>query len=289
MRRINIKTKRYIKRWIAAVLLLATIAAAVVVAWNIRPDHPYLNALLRDTKYFSFYDQIIMRDPSLPLNPYDKGSFSMSEDRMTYLADNYYIRNGIDVSSYQGKIDWTSVAEDGIDFAFVRVGIRGSTEGGLYADSRYEANIDGAQQAGIETGVYIFSQAINAEEGREEAEFVLSLLDGRELQMPVVFDWEYVGEDARTYDIPKEQLGEACNAFCSAITEAGYTPLVYFNCYTAYLCYELSDIIQYDFWLAQYTDYPTFQYDFDYWQYSCTGNVAGIDGDVDLNLQFIEQ
>ena len=123
------------------------------------------------------------------MSPYDWSGLERSGDRLAF-RENGEVRSqlGVDVSDHQGAIDWSAVASDGVDFAFVRVGNRGYTEGALYADTRYAENIDNATSAGLDVGAYFFSQAVSVEEAREEAEFVLRLLAGRYLALPVAYD-----------------------------------------------------------------------------------------------------
>ena len=156
-------------------------------------------------------------------------------------------------------------------------------------DRNFQSNLEGAMSVGLDVGVYFFSQAITPEEAAEEAEFVLSYLDGYELTYPVVFDWEVIGqESARTYGLDTETLCACANTFCSMVEEAGYRPMIYFNSYAGYVKYDLSQVLDYDFWFAQYSQVPTFYYDFQMWQYSSQGRVDGISGDVDLNLSFVD-
>ena len=195
-------------------------------------------------------------------------------------------KTGIDVSSHQEVIDWATVAQSGVDYAMIRVGYRGYDQGGVHIDSYAEANLQGALDAGLPVGVYFYSQAISVEEAREEAEVVLEFLDGWEITYPVVFDWEWVSADARTAEVSSRMVTDCTLEFCRMVEEAGYTPAVYFNQDLAQNTFRLRELQAYDFWLAQYEDAMTFSYDVDMWQYSCTGSVPGITGNVDLNLCF---
>ena len=222
----------------------------------------------------------------VPAAAYDEACFSVDgRGRMSYEEDGRRARTGIDVSVHQGEIDWPAVAEDGVEFAMLRLGYRGYTEGGLFLDSQFERNIRGALDAGLEVGVYFFSQATSPEEAREEAEFVLSALEGYDLTYPVAFDWETVSsQDARTRGMGGEAITQCALAFCDRVREAGYEPAVYFNQHLGYLYYDLRALTEYPIWLAEYDGTPDFYYHFDLWQYTHTGEVDGIQGDVDLNL-----
>ena len=204
---------------------------------------------------------------------------------MTYEAEGKRGRTGIDVSAYQKEIDWPAVAADGIDFAILRLGYRGYTEGGLFLDKTFEQNLQGALNAGLDVGVYFFSQAVTPEEAEQEADYVCSALDGYDITYPVAFDWEPISdESARTNGLDGETLTQCADAFCARVKEAGYTPAVYFNQSLGYLRYDLRELTDYALWLAEYDSKPDFYYHFDLWQYTHTGQVAGIEGNVDLDL-----
>lgn len=237
-------------------------------------------------QYNSYWADIL---DGVPVNAYDAGSFYSSGGRIGYNSESIQTYTGIDVSYYQGDIDWNAVAAAGVDYAIIRLGYRGYGESGsLNLDTKFEDNITGALAAGLDTGVYFFSQAITVEEAVEEAEFVLSYLNGYDLTYPVVFDWELTGVDsARTNNMDAKTLTRCAEAFCDKIAEAGYTPMIYFTSYVGYFKYDLSWLLDYGFWFAQYSDVPAFYYDFQIWQYSDTGKVNGISGNVDLNISFV--
>lgn len=193
----------------------------------------------------------------------------------------------MDVSQFQGEIDWEQAADAGVEFAIVRVGGRGYTEGKLYEDTYFDRNVQGALDAGLAVGAYFFSQAITVEEALEEARFVLERVRDYDLTMPVVFDWEMVSDSsARTNAIDSDTMNEVALAFCGAIQEAGYESMIYFNSYQGYVKYDLSKLLDHSFWFAQYQAQPSFYYDFQMWQYSSKGSVPGIQGEVDMNLYF---
>ncbi|MCI8690481.1 MAG: hypothetical protein HFF87_09235 [Oscillibacter sp.] len=237
---------------------------------------------------FRFGDKVLTPLEGMPLNPYDQEAFGLDEKgRITYTKDGRTAKTGIDVSTHQKEIDWTAVAADGIDFAILRLGHRGYTQGGLFLDETFEQNLKGALDAGLEVGVYFFSQAVTPDEARQEADYILSVLDGQELPFPVAFDWESIpGADARTDGLDGETLTRCAAAFCQRIEDAGYRAAVYFNQTQGYLHYDLRELTDYDLWLAEYDAVPDFYYHFDLWQYSHTGQVDGIQGDVDLDLAF---
>ena len=166
----------------------------------------------------------------------------------------------------------------------VRVGYRGYTEGQLFVDSSFENHLEDAQKTGLDAGVYFFSQAVTPEEAEEEAEFVLEMLNGRSMELPVVFDWEYVSTDARTGVMDGGTLTDCAIAFCEKVEAKGYDAMVYFNQDLATNMYELEALAAYDFWLAMYSDQMNFPYRVKIWQYTDGGHVPGIEGETDINL-----
>ncbi|MBO6302120.1 MAG: glycoside hydrolase family 25 protein [Ruminiclostridium sp.] len=227
---------------------------------------------------------------------YKKENFKVDDDyRMQYVVDgevsSYF---GIDVSSHQGAIDWDAVRSDGVEFAILRIGVRGyGEEGNIKLDDRFFENYENAHKAGIDLGVYFYSQALNADEAAEEAKFVLDQLDGRKLEYPVVFDWEPVDASTaettpRTEDIMPGTLTLSAVAFCEAIRDAGYEAMIYTNKKMAYIKYDMRRLTDYPVWLALYNTDLTYYYDFDMWQYGF-GRVDGIEGDVDLDISIIRK
>lgn len=233
-----------------------------------------------------------------PIHLYD-GDFYWNGDRLEYIGSDFRTRFGIDVSAYQNRasenqtIDWDAVAADGVEFAMVRIGLRGYSTGAISADQFYAENIEGAMAAGIETGVYFFAQAITVEEAIEEADFVISLLDGHEIDGPVAYDWEMHDASYRVYGTAPEMATACAIAFCERVAEAGYTPMIYAGQYVSYIKYDQGAIAPYLSWYPEYKSgsseklYPTFAYQMDYWQFSSSCSIAGIGGRVDANLQFI--
>ena len=197
---------------------------------------------------------------------------------------------GIDVSSYNGNIDWAKVKNSGIDFAMIRIGGRGYGESGvLYSDDNTMQYIRDAKAQGIRVGVYFFSQAVNETEAIEEADYIYSLLGNTELDFPIGFDWEVIENDtARTDNVTNEELTNCARAFCDRVIERGNTPIIYSESYELYNKYDINKLSDIDIWYCEYADTPTFDYEFSMWQYSCTGQLDGIDGNVDLNICFTD-
>lgn len=227
----------------------------------------------------------------VPLSDWDMDRlFSDSKKRRKLYAENGTLRTrfGIDVSSYQGAIDWEKVAADGVEFAFIRAAYRGYETGRIVEDSRFRRNYEAAEAAGIELGVYFFSQAITEEEGIEEAEFLLSLLEecGFEPTLPIVFDWEFPTDEdpARTDDLTGEEQTACARAFCDRIREAGYETAYYATINTALFRYDMAELADIPLWLAEYSEKTNFPYAYQIWQYSSYGVVDGIEAFTDLNI-----
>lgn len=252
------------------------------------PEPPILDE--PEKEVISFQGLEIPIETDVPVNPYNKLDFYFDEDDyICYDVDGTTAIPGIDVSIYQQDIDWEQVAEAGFKFAMIRVGYRGyGAEGNLMMDENYIVNLQGAREAGLEVGVYFFSQALNFREVDEEIAMLKNLIQNYEITYPVVFDWEFISNNnsARTTHMTGDDLTELALRFCEEFEAAGYTPAVYFNQDLAYKYLTLSKLKDYSFWLAQYNTRPTFYYDFDMWQYSQSGTVPGIEGPVDLNLSF---
>jgi len=237
---------------------------------------------------YSNYTVDVLED--VPVFAYDPKSFYLENGRMQCSDDRVKLVHGIDVSAHQGAIDWDKVRADGVDFAILRAAYRGYTAGSLNRDTMFDLNIHSAIRAGLDVGVYIFSQAISVQEAIDEADYLLEIIAPYDITGPVVFDWEVIGtKNARTYGLDTETLCAAANAFCRRIAQAGYTPMVYFNPYCGYVKYDLSEIQDYDFWFAQYKAQPDFYYNFQMWQYTSSGRVDGIQGNVDLDVWILPE
>ena len=223
-------------------------------------------------------------------HPYDYANLNKDGAFYAYEDETYTSRAGIDVSKYQGEVDWQAVADSGASFVFLRMGYRSYGSGELNLDPMFYHNIEGAQAAGLDVGVYFFSQAINEDEAREEADFVLSNLKGYELQMPIVYDPETIREDAaRTDNVTGEQFTKNAVAFCEEVKAVGRTPMVYCNMLWEAYQLDLQQLESYDIWYADYEALPQTPYNFCIWQYSQAASCPGVSGHVDKNLWFIRK
>lgn len=216
------------------------------------------------------------------------GFIKNQNDEMEYWEGNTKVSHkGIDVSKYQGKIDWEAVRDDGVEYAFIRLGIRGYESGKIVLDDRYEENMRGANAAGVNAGVYFFTQAVNVDEAMEEAEFVLENLADFDVPCPVVLDVEAIsGSNARADKLNKEERTQVVVTFCEAVKEAGYVPMIYGNvkCFTRML--DMTLLEEYEKWYAFYDEYMYFPYEVSVWQYTEKGTVNGIKESVDLNISY---
>ena len=274
---------------------------------------------------FSFYDVFktkyeATRNPMVSVNPYTESNYTYIEFDATgkrlagegitpgtglggdklketigyegiirYEDENYTSRFGVDVSKFQGVIDWNKVKSTGVEFAFIRIGFRGYGESGMLVEDPFGLrNIRNAHDAGLDVGVYFFSQAVSEEESKEEANFVLSLLGEEKLELPIVYDPEHIlNEDARTDDVTGEQFTRNVLAFCEVVREAGHKPMVYCNMLWQAFELDMEVLKEIPIWYADYERLPQTPYHFEVWQYSQSGRLSGIDGVVDLNIQMI--
>lgn len=218
-------------------------------------------------------------------NPYDWGSLSHPGYFHEYSVNGTVVsRVGVDVSEFQGSIDWPTVHNMGVDFAYVRVGYRGSSTPDIVADSRADQNMDGVLDAGMNLGVYFFSQATTEDEAIEEADYVISRVGNRHLTYPIAFDLEPESTNSsRVSNLTNDQRTAVTVAFCKRIREKGYNAVVYGNQYDLGRM-NLAQLAPYGFWYAEYESAPTSQIAFGMWQYSRSGMVDGISTKVDVDL-----
>ena len=227
--------------------------------------------------------------PNVKRNDFDwNKDFYVNSDGLYYS----YFKDGedkgrvaIDVSEFQGDIEWDKVRAAGVEVAIIRIGYRGYGTGAMKSDTKAISNIEGALAAGLEVGVYFFSAAINREEGIEEANFCLDMIKGYNITQPVIIDSEYIAEDesARSNSISVDDRTDVVVGFCETVKNAGYTPMIY-GSRDQYLRYlNIDPIGDYEFWLASYdtTDFP---YHTEGYQYSRYGYVDGIIAYVDLDV-----
>lgn len=241
-------------------------------------------------------DESFEEEISISEKSYGKSNYVSYTDT-TYVHNSRFedsnVVIGIDVSKWQGNIDWASVKKSGVEFAIIRVAYRGAEDGQLYEDPMFRTNIEGALAAGIKVGVYIFSQAINNDEAYLEARYIMDLISGYNITLPVVMDFEYrSGENkGRLYNaqLSVDAATDVCNAFCGTVKAAGYTPMVYMNKNMLEHAVNAGAISNnYDIWLANWTSQTEYQGAYTFWQYSSQGLIEGIWGYVDCDFWYTD-
>ncbi len=196
---------------------------------------------------------------------------------------------GIDVSKWNGEIDWDKVREAGVEFVIIRAGYRGSVTGSLVVDPCFEKNIEGATRAGLDTGVYFFTQAVNEVEAVEEASMVIELLKEYDVQYPVFIDTEGAGGNGRADGLDPATRTAVCRAFCNTMESEGYRAGVYASRNWYYNQLNVDGLQNFYIWLAEYRSEPLYQGRYHMWQYTSKGQVDGIEGNVDMNVSYIAQ
>lgn len=229
-------------------------------------------------------------NPDMQKHSYDFTNLVKQADFMKYNKNGEETSFvGVDISKYQEYVDFNKLKKAGIDFCMLRVGARGYGTGQLVLDPYFQENIKRATDAGLDIGVYFFSQAITEEEAKEEANMVLEQIEDYEVKYPVVFDMEYVENDtARVEQLSRAEKTAITQAFCQMVEIEGYTPMIYGKKEWLLKKIDLTQLEDYDVWLAQYEDIPDYPYQFTMWQYTTKGKVDGIAGKVDLNISFID-
>lgn len=205
--------------------------------------------------------------------------------------DELNIYHGIDVSRYQGNIDWVKAKAAGVEYAFIRAGYRGYSAGTLTTDPKFEEYVEGANAAGVKVGLYFYTEAINAQEAAEEAAYCITLAKDHNISLPIAYDIEYTNKTGRMVkaDLTKKQATNNCKAFCDTIEAAGYDSMIYAN--KSFLGSNIDgDTLDdtYKIWLANYTTSTTYTGKYEYWQYTSDGTVDGISGRVDCNFWYTD-
>jgi len=194
---------------------------------------------------------------------------------------------GIDVSKWNKTIDWKKVKEAGVDFAIIRCAYRGSSTGALVEDPCFKRNIEGAVAAGVEVGVYFFTQATTVTEAMEEASVAVSLVKEYPVAYPIFIDTEGAGKNARAANLDVETRTQVCKTFCETVEAAGFNAGVYASKNWFNNNLDTNQLSNYYTWLAEYKGEATYEGNYDFWQYTSSGHVDGIEGRVDLNMGYV--
>lgn len=226
------------------------------------------------------------------INTYTADNLQYDENGYpSYYEDGKKISHlGVDLSEYQGDVDFAAMKNAGVEFVMLRIGGRYYGDDGLlYTDKAFDNYYQQAKAAGLKVGAYFFSQAASAEDAAEEAKYAIEKLSGKQLDYPIALDWENIADDtARTDNVTGDQLTDIAETFCDTVTASGYKSLVYSNTQQMFVMYDFETMKDYDFWLADYREFPTMYYKFDMWQYTKEGTIPGVEGTVDMNISFTD-
>ncbi len=232
----------------------------------------------------------LSQEQDLRYNDYDTSCYYYDDrGRLHYEDENYRSVTVMDVSYVQKDIDWDQIRDQDIDMVMIRLGFRGYNSGINTLDEFYERNVEGARKAGIKIGVYFFSQAISPEEAIEEADFVLKHIKGKHIDGPIAFDMEPLENANRITHLTSEEKTMIADAFLQRIEKKGYEALLYGNPTWLGSSLWMTRLTRYDVWLAHYTDYTQWPYEYVMWQYTSTASVPGITGNVDLSVRLIRK
>jgi len=251
---------------------------------TIRSFYPQEIVLVSGGKY-----HFVPINQELKMHSYEDEKLTFNDKGFAQYLDDGTVTSyiGVDVSKFQGKIDWEKVAADGVDFAILRVGYRGYGEAGtLNVDATFDDNAKGALKAGLHVGVYFYTQALNEEELQEEVDLILENIAPYAIDCPIVFDVEKVNGNGRMNELSVEERTNLTILFCEKIKAAGYVPMIYLNMEMGALMLDLTKLEDYEKWFAYYNTNFYYPYNFTLWQYDDGGNVNGIKGDVDMNIAF---
>ena len=242
-RRPQRRTKKRSRRLALLILLLIAIIAAVAAG-----------VLIYRAQHSIIKNELGLRNIEMDLSQLQTGGTFYAYENS---ADDVITSVGVDVSTYQGTVDWAAVKDAGVDYVIVRAAYRGYETGRIVPDDLYEQNIRGAVDAGLHVGVYLYSQALSEDEAREEADYLLGLIEGLPVDYPVVYDQEeYTADQARTDGLTGEQATLNALAFCERVYDAGYIPMIYTNNDWAQNMYDMERLDHYPIWYADYTAAP---------------------------------
>lgn len=243
-----------------------------------------------EIKYSDGSSEWIAINEKLEKNNYDFTNLVDSGGKLKYYSDGKNVSFlGIDVSRYQKEIDFDQVKDQGIDFVMIRVGARGYKTGTLTLDEYFEENLNKATEAGLDVGLYFYSQAISTQEAAEEATMVINAIGEHKINYPIAIDMEMVDNDmSRVETLSKDERTVITAAFVNAIKDAGYRPMIYGNKEWLLKRIDTSKFTQSSIWLAQDDDIPDYPYTYDMWQYTTDGSVYGVNGPVDMNICFVD-
>ncbi len=233
----------------------------------------------------------VLINPYLTKNTYDYTKIEEKANLKRYMENGKKTsRVGVDISKHTGGVNFTGVKAAGVDYVMIRLGSRGYSTGQIALDENFKENIEGAIEAGLDVGVYFYSQAITQEEAIQEANFVVQNLEPYrgKVKYPVAFDMEFVSNDKSRVDgLSREDKTTVTAAFLEGVKAAGYVPMIYGDKEWLIKEIDMTKLQDFDVWLSQETDIPDYPYQYTMWQYSTDGVVNGINGNADLNICFV--
>ena len=243
--------------------------------------------------YIEYHDgssEWVNINPYLPKHDYDFTGLVSTDGRLKYYSGGKQISSlGVDISRYQSGVDFQKVRQDGIDYVMLRVGARGYKTGELKLDENFADNLKKATEAGLQVGLYLYSQAVTVEEAAAEAQFILDQIGEYKITYPIAIDMEFVDNDsARVESLTRDERTAVTSAFVNKIREARYTPMIYGDTEWLVKRIDLAKFSDCCIWLSEEKDIPKYPYQFDMWEYTQKGEVDGIDGYVNLNISFID-
>ena len=226
----------------------------------------------------------------MPRNDYNLENNLINENGLlTYKDSKRESVKGVDLSKYNGTVDFTKLKEAGVGFAMLRLASRGYGSGKISLDEKFVEYAQNAQVAGIQIGAFFYSQAVNENEAVEEANYIVGAISGFNVKYPVAIDIERVsGDEARTDKLTNKERTSIVKMFCDTVKGYGYKPIIYASSEMLVGGLDLKELQDYDVWLADEkipTEYP---YRFGMWQYNTKGHIDGITGDIDLDISFID-
>ena len=223
-------------------------------------------------------------------NTYDYTNLIRKNNQLQYYSGGKKVSFlGIELSKYQKRVNFAAMQAEGVDYCMIRVGARGYAEGKIQDDEMFETHIAGANAVNMPVGLYFYSQAITEAEAIAEADYVLAKIGQNKITYPIGFYMEPVENDtARIDSLTKEQRTLIAKAFLRRIELAGYTGILYGNEEWLVKKLDLSQLTDYDIWLAEKEDIPDYPYLFSMWQYTRQGEMYGVDGLVNLNISFVD-
>ncbi len=236
-------------------------------------------------------EEWVMLNPYLKKNTYDFTNLEEKAGLRRYMENGKKISYvGVDLSKQNGDVNFNSMKAAGVDYVMIRLGGRGYSTGQISLYENFKKNIEGAAAAGLDIGVYFYSQAISQEEAIQEVNFVIQNLEPyrANVKYPIAFDMEFVANDtARIDSLTKDEKTNIATSFLESVKAAGYVPMIYGDKEWLIKEIDLARLQSYDVWLVQEQELPDYPYQFTMWQYSTEGVVNGVSGDANLNISFV--